>query len=288
MTKRWLTMIRGWLPIALGTAIYAFGLHYFVIPNEIMEGGVTGIALLLQYAFGFPVSLSTLIINVPLFIIGWKKAGGTVMKHTIVGTVTLTLFLRLMEIAIERKWIVPFEAEHDFFLATLYAGVSLGLGLGIVFRFGGTTGGTDIIASLLSKAYGWSIGQVILAVDALVIGSSLMYIPMEKVLYTLVAVFIGSRMIDFISEGAYSVKAFTIMSDQGERLAQAITAEMDRGVTLYAAKGAYSNAAKTVVYSVVARQESRQLKTIVHRIDPNAFMIISDVHDVVGEGFRRR
>lgn len=286
--KRWIKALRSWLPIASGTAIYAFGLHYFVIPNEIMEGGVTGISLLLQYAFGYPVSLTTLIINIPLFIIGWRKIGNAAMINTVLGTVTLAVFLRIMEIAIDRNWIIPFQAENDFFLATLYAGVTLGLGLGIVFRFGGTTGGTDIIAKLLSKANGWSIGQVILAVDALVIGTSLLYIPKEKVLYTLVAVFVASRVIDFITEGAYSVKAFTIMSDKGEQIAKAITQEMDRGVTLFPAKGAYSNDTKTVVYSVVGRQETRTLKTIVKRIDPQAFIVISDVHDVLGEGFRGR
>lgn len=288
MEKRMLGTLRSWVPIAFGTAIYAFGLHYFVIPNELMEGGVTGISLLLKYALGFPVSLTTLILNIPLFILGWKKIGKSAMINTVLGAVALSLFLRLMEIAIGREWIVPFHSQSDFFLATLYAGVTIGIGLGIVFRFGGTTGGTDIIASLLSKTKGWSIGQVILAVDVLVIGTSLLYIPKEKVLYTLVAVFVASRMIDFITEGAYSAKAFTIMSDKGEQLARTITREMDRGVTLFTAKGAYSNTDKIVVYSVVARQETRKLKSIVKEIDPNAFIVISDVHDVLGEGFKGR
>jgi uncharacterized membrane-anchored protein YitT (DUF2179 family) len=228
------------------------------------------------------------VLNIPLFILGWKKIGKSAMINTVLGAVALSFFLRLMEIAIGRAWIVPFQLQSDFFLATLYAGVTIGIGLGIVFRFGGTTGGTDIIASLLSKTKGWSIGQVILAVDVLVIGTSLLYIPKEKVLYTLVAVFVASRMIDFITEGAYSVKAFTIMSDKGEQLAQTITREMDRGVTLFTAKGGYSNTDKIVVYSVVARQETRKLKSIVKEIDPNAFIVISDVHDVLGEGFKGR
>ncbi|MEF3301773.1 YitT family protein [Paenibacillus sp. GYB003] len=287
-TKRLIDFFRSWLPIAFGTAIYAFGLHYFVISNELMEGGVTGISLLLNYALGWPVSVTTLALNVPLFIIGWKTIGKSAMLNTIFGAVMLSLFLRAMELLIGRGWIVPFRSEHDFFLATLYAGLTLGIGLGIVFRFGGTTGGTDIIASLLSKTRGWSIGQVILGVDVLVIGTSLLYIPKEKVLYTLVAVFVASRTIDFITEGAYSAKAFTIMSDHGELLAQTITREMDRGVTLFPAKGAYSQASKSVVYSVVARQETRKLKSIVKRIDPQAFIVISDVHDVLGEGFRGR
>ncbi|GAA3405111.1 YitT family protein [Paenibacillus hodogayensis] len=288
MRSKWLEGLKSWVPIALGTAVYAFALHYFVIPNELMEGGVTGISLLLNYALDWPISITTLALNVPLFLLGWKTIGKSAMLYTVIGALTLSLFLRLMEVAIGHGWIVPFRAEHDFFLATLYAGLTLGIGLGIVFRFGGTTGGTDIIASLLSRTRGWSIGQVILAVDVLVIGSSLLYIPKEKVLYTLVAVFIASRTIDFITEGAYSAKAFTIISDEGDRIAEAITQEMDRGVTLFAAKGAYSQSGKNVVYSVVARQETRKLKGIVKSIDPQAFIVISDVHDVLGEGFRGR
>ncbi|MDF2662180.1 MAG: rane protein, partial [Paenibacillus sp.] len=120
----------------------------------------------------------------------------------------------------------------------------------------------------------------------LVIGSSLLYIPKEKVLYTLVAVFVASKTIDFITEGSYAAIAFTIMSDKGEELAQVITREMDRGVTLFLAKGAYSQADKKVVYSVVSRQETRKLRMIVKEVDPHAFIIMSDVHDVLGEGFR--
>lgn len=286
MNKYGKELLRSWLPITLGTAIYAFGLHYFIIPNELMEGGLTGIALLFNYSLDFPVSVTTLVLNAPLFFLGWKTIGKTAMIHTVFGTLMLALFLRIMEIAIEKNWIVPFQAENDFFLATLYAGVTLGIGLGIVFRFGGTTGGTDIVARLLNKTKGWSMGQIILVIDVLVIGTSLLYIPKEKVLYTLVAVFVASRTIDFITEGSYAAIAFTIMSDKGEELAQAITREMDRGVTLFLAKGAYSQTDKKVVYSVVSRQETRKLRMIVKEVDPHAFIIMSDVHDVLGEGFR--
>ncbi|MFC3769301.1 YitT family protein [Paenibacillus sp. GCM10012303] len=286
MNKYGKELLRSWLPITLGTAIYAFGLHYFIIPNELMEGGLTGIALLFNYSLDFPVSVTTLVLNAPLFFLGWKTIGKTAMIHTVFGTLMLAFFLRLMEIAIHRNWVVPFQADNDFFLATLYAGVTLGSGLGIVFRFGGTTGGTDIVARLLNKTKGWSMGQIILVIDVLVIGSSLLYIPKEKVLYTLVAVFVASKTIDFITEGSYAAIAFTIMSDKGEELAQVITREMDRGVTLFLAKGAYSQADKKVVYSVVSRQETRKLRMIVKEVDPHAFIIMSDVHDVLGEGFR--
>jgi uncharacterized membrane-anchored protein YitT (DUF2179 family) len=274
------------IPIALGTAIYAFGLHYFIIPNRLMEGGLTGIALLLNYSLNLPPSLTSLLLNIPLFIIGWRLIGRATMIYTVVGTVLLSFFLWMMELAIELKWIIPFYSEEDYLLAALYAGVTLGSGLGIVFRFGGTTGGVDIIARIINKHTGSSIGQVILIFDVLVLTASLFYISKEKVLYTLVAVFISTRVIDFIQEGAYAAKAFTIISDDAEHIARVVTMELERGVTLFPAKGAYSNQNKQVVYCIVNRQETRKLKTLVRRIDPRAFMVISDVHDVLGEGFR--
>jgi uncharacterized membrane-anchored protein YitT (DUF2179 family) len=272
--------------ILLGTAVYAFGLHYFVIPNELMEGGLTGVSLILNYALGLPVSYTTLILNIPLFWLGWKTIGKYAMAFTVLGTVSISAFLRAMEVAIARGWIAPFRFEQDFILTALYAGITLGAGLGLVFRFGGTTGGTDIIARLLNKKKGWSIGQIILIIDAVVLCTSLLYIPKEKVLYTLVAVFVASRVIDFITQGAYSAKAFTIITDRGKEVAAAVTREMDRGVTLFPAVGGFSNKDKTVVYSVIARNETRKMKAVVRSVDPNAFMIVSDVQDVLGEGFR--
>lgn len=152
--------------------------------------------------------------------------------------------------------------------------------------FWGTTGGVDIVARILGRNFGWSMGQIILAIDIIIIGSSILYIPKEKILYTLVAVFISSRVIDFIQEGAYAAKAFTIISDDAPQIADLITAEMDRGVTLIPAIGAYSKQAKYMVYCVVSRQEIRRLSLLVKSVDPRAFVIISDVHDVHGEGFR--
>jgi uncharacterized membrane-anchored protein YitT (DUF2179 family) len=273
-------------PITLGTAVYAFGLHYFVLPNQLMEGGVTGIGILLNYAFGWPLSLSTLVLNIPLFLIGWRMLGGRSMFLTIYGTLSLTLFLWLIEQAAVSGLIQPFVMERDVLLAALYAGVTLGGGLGLVFRFGATTGGADIIARILSKNRGWSMGQIILVIDALVISLSLLFIPVERVLYTLVVVFIATKLIDFIQEGAYSGKAFSIITDHGREIAEAVTKQLDRGVTIVPAVGGYSRGRKEMVYCVVGRQEVRKLKLIVHAVDAKAFIVVSDARDVIGEGFR--
>lgn len=272
--------------ILLGSAVYSFGLHYFVISNELMEGGVTGIALLLYYAVGLSPSYTTLALNIPLFLLGLRILGRKPMRLTILGTVAVSVFLWLMESWIKAGWLTPFHRPEDLLLVALYAGITLGGGLGLVFRFGGTTGGGDIIARLGNKYRGWSMGQVILVFDAVVIAASLFYLPQEKVLYTLVSVFVATRMIDFITEGAYAAKEFTIITDHGEELSAAITRELERGVTLLPARGAFSGRDKNMVYCIVGRSEVRRLKTLVRLTDPRAFMVINDVHDVLGEGFR--
>lgn len=285
-TSKLLHQLQTIIPIIAGSAIYAFGLMYFIIPNELMEGGVTGITVLLNYAFNISPSISTMALNIPLFLVGMKNLGKRQSIYTGLGIASLTLFLWLFEALIDRGYVVPFHTEQDYILAALYAGVTLGAGLGIVFRFGGTTGGSDIIARIINRKFGFSMGQIILSLDILIIGLSLFFIPLERILYTLVAVFIASKVIDFIQEGAYAAKAFTIISDQAPELAHRISTEMDRGVTLIPAIGAYSKQAKHMVYCVVSRQEIRRLTGIAKSLDPRAFIIINDVNDVHGEGFK--
>jgi len=274
------------LPITIGAALYAFGLQCFVIPYQLMEGGVTGIAVLLNYIFSFPMSITTLIINIPLFLLGWKILGRKKMVFTIYGSVALSAFLALFEKNKQLTSIISFENGYDSMLIVLYAGVTLGAGLGIVFRFGGTTGGIDIIARILSRWRGYSMGQIILVADTIIIGVSVFYISLDKILYTFVMVFIASKMIDFMQNGGYSAKAFSIITDQGEHIANKITAEMDRGVTIMPAKGAYSGTTKKVVYCVVQRSETHRLKQLVRSIDPSAFIVIHEVQEVLGEGFK--
>lgn len=280
------SVVRTWSLLSAGAALYAFGLHYFILPNLLMEGGVTGIAVLLNYAASVPVWLSTLVINIPLFLIGWRKLGKESMVLSIAGTFLLSAFLWIIEISIQQAWIVPFKTEQDFILVVLYAGLTLGTGLGLVFRAGGTTGGVDIVARILNRRLGWSMGQIIFSFDVLILGTSLIFIPKEKVLYTIVVVFIASKLIDFIQEGAYAAKSFTIVCEEPRTLAGTISQQMDRGVTLLPAIGGYSNRSKLVIYCVVNRHEIRKLKSLVRQHDKRAFIVISDVHDVLGEGFR--
>jgi len=269
--------VKNIIAIVIGSAIMGFGINYFNIANQLAEGGVTGITLLLKYIFNWDPGLVNLIINIPLLVLGWKVLGRVSLIYTIIGTLSLSLFLTLFG-----HFRLPLD---DSLLAALYAGVSLGIGLGIVFRFGGTTGGMDIIARILSKYKGWSIGRVMFLADILVIGISLIYLNLTGAMYTLVAVFIGSRVIDFVQEGAYAAKAVMIISDQNEEVAKRITTEMERGATLLNGRGAWTKNQKDVLYCVVSRHEMIRLKSLVHEIDPYAFVIVNDVHEVLGEGF---
>lgn len=287
MPKKQLVLMKQTIPIIIGTAIYAFGIHFFIVPNELTEGGVTGISLLFNYAWDIPLSLTTLVLNIPLFYFGWRFFGWRAMSLTIIGTLSLTFFLWVMEIVMNRGWLTPITFEHDFLLAALYAGLTLGTGLGIVFRFGGTTGGVDILARIGNKKLGWSMGQIILMMDTVIIGAAILYIPLEKILYTLVLVFITSRMIDLLIKGTHAAKAFMIITDHPERIRELIYEELSRGVTFISAKGAYSGQDKQVVYSVVYRQETRKLTALIHAADPQAFIIVSDVQSVFGEGFEK-
>ncbi|MFT9486486.1 MAG: YitT family protein [Tepidibacillus sp.] len=266
--------------IAIGAFIFAFGLNYFTIANRLSEGGFTGISLLLNYIFGWSPSVVILILNIPLFIIGWMKLGRNSMIYTIIATVLVSLFLWLTE---------DFrEPVLDLLLASLYAGVSVGVGLGIIFRYGGTTGGADIIARLAHKYFGWGMGRTMFIFDAFVIAASYFYIGREKAMYTLVAVFVGARIIDFVQEGAYAAKAATIISDHVPEILSKIIKEMDRGATILKGKGGYTGSDKEVLYCVISRNELTRLKYLIHSIDPKAFVVVNDVHDVLGEGFEKK
>lgn len=275
-----LNIIKNLSLIAIGTFIFSFGINYFTIANELSEGGVTGIAIILNYKYNLSPSLVILVLNIPLFIFGLIKLGYKSMIYTIIGTLSVTLFLWLTE-----GFSLPL---NDLLLASLFAGLFIGLGLGITFRSGGTTGGSDIIARLVYKSFGISMGRTMLIIDALVITVSAFYIGIERAMYTLVAVYVGSKVIDFVQEGSYAAKAATVITNHASEISTKIMTEMGRGATLLNAKGGYTNEDKEVLYCVIGRSEITRLKKIVRSIDSKAFIVVGDVHDVLGEGFERK
>lgn len=266
--------------IMLGTAIYAFGLVNFNIANNLGEGGLAGVTLFLLHFFQIDPAYSNLILNIPLFIIGWRILGNRSLIYTGIGTVSLSLFLWIFQR-------IPYtlDLHSDLLLVALFAGGFSGIGLGLVFRYGGTTGGSDIIAKLLHHTKGISMGRTLFAIDAIVLAASLSYLDVRQVMYTLVAVFIGSRVIDFVQEGAYAARGALIISKDNDAIASHVMLLMNRGVTVLEGRGGFSKNEQDVLYIVVAKNEIIQLKNIVQAVDPHAFVSVSVVHDVMGEGF---
>lgn len=193
--------------ILIGSAIFSFGIVHFNMQNNLGEGGFTGITLLFYFLWGWDPAISNIILNIPVFLVGWKYLSRTTFIYTIIGTFAVSLFLSVFQIN-------PFPTylQSDMTLAALFAGVFIGVGLGIIFRYGGTTGGVDIIARLVYKYVGWSMGRTMFLFDFVVITTSV-FTSLELIegMYTLVAVYIGARVIDFIQEGAYSARGATII-----------------------------------------------------------------------------
>jgi len=267
--------------ILLGSAIFGFGLVNFNMQNNLAEGGFTGITLLLYFLFNIDPSYSNLVLNIPLFFVGWKLLGRTSFYYTILGVISLSVFLWVFQ-----RFPVDMPLKDDMTLAALFAGVFIGVGLGIIFRYGGTTGGVDIIARLVQKYIGWNMGKTMFLFDFLVIITSLIYyLTYTEAMYTLVAVFVAAKVIDFIQDGAYAAKGATIISTHNEKISAKIMQEMERGVTILKGQGSYSKQETNVLYCVVSKNEIFRLKQVITSVDPYAFVAVSDVHDVLGEGF---
>ncbi|WP_453995463.1 YitT family protein [Bacillus nitroreducens] len=267
--------------ILLGSAIFSFGIVHFNMQNNLAEGGFTGITLLLYFLFHFDPSYTNLLLNIPLFLIGWKLLGRIAFYYTLIGTISVSIFLWLFQ-----RYQIEIPLDGDLMLAALFAGVFIGVGLGIIFRYGGTTGGVDIIARLVRKYVGWPMGRTMFLFDTVVITVSVIfYLSAREAMYTLLAVFIGAKVIDFMQEGAYAAKGAMIISEHNEQIAEKILHEMDRGVTILKGIGSYTKQEKDILYCVIGRREVGRLKQVIITIDPHAFVSVSDVHDVLGEGF---
>lgn len=249
--------------------------------NNLGEGGFTGITLILYFLWGINPGLSNMLLNIPLFFIAWRIFGKRTFIYTIIGTIFVSLTLYLFQLK-------PFQLNlsSDMTLVALFAGVFIGIGLGFIFRVGATTGGIDIIARILQKYFGISIGKTMLIFDICVITLS-MFLVLDLVqgMYTLVSVYIAARIIDFIQEGAYSARGAWIISTVPKELSHKIMTEMNRGVTIFQAEGSYTKEKREVLYCVVGKKELYRLKHLIKEIDPTAFVTLTSVNEVIGEGF---
>ena len=266
--------------IFAGVAITALALDWFLIPNMIAAGGASGLATVIYHLTNLPVGLLMILINIPLFLASVRTFGGHFGARTIYGTALLSILIDLFVIAL------PGPLTKDPLLAALYGGVLSGIGIGLTFRFNGTTGGTDIAARLLKKFTGLSIGRALLFIDmAIIILAGIVFRQPDLSLYALITVFVTSRAIDLILEGEDYARAAFIITSEADNIIQNVFAVLGRGITTIEGRGAYTGTDRQVLLCVVSRAEQSRLRTIVESTDPQAFVIITSVREVLGEGF---
>lgn len=268
--------------ITIGCIITALGLVAFLIPNKIAAGGVSGLSTILFYLFKFPVGITMFIINIPLLLFCVKELGMKFGAKSLYGTFVISFFIDFLAVLITKPW------TNDPLLSAIYGGVLCGLGLGIVFRSKGTTGGTDLAAALIHRFLKVSIGYSLFAIDAMVIVLAGIVFNVELALYALVTVFVTSKMIDVVQEGISYTKAAMIISEEHEMISKALLAGMERGVTAFKSRGVYTEKEREVLLCVVPQSEVSKLKSIVYGVDPKAFVIVSSVNEVLGEGFKEQ
>ena len=277
------------LAIIFGAGIFSFGIYFLVIPFHFYEGGATGITLITYYLFKIPVSIMNLLINIPLFVLAWKLLGKKSLYLSLLGTFSVSAWMAIFEAMplSHRYHHFIFDAfKGDFLLACIASGVVLGLGLGIIFNAGGTTGGTDILARIFNKYTSLSMGKLMLIVDAIVLTTVVVvFQDVRTAMYTLFFILIDTLVIDLIGEGGFAGKGFLIVTSKPEEIAQKVSDDLGRGITFIRGMGYYSRKDLDIVYCVVSRNEMKQMKDIINQIDPFAFITISEAHEILGEGF---
>jgi len=284
---------RAYSVLALGCLVMAAGYSFFMIPQRIAPGGVYGIATILHYAsgslFGGPIPTGTigLLLNIPLFIWGLRALGGRFITRTLVGMILASLFMDLLSYFAGRSGWTPALEGLDPMLASIFGGLAIGAGLGLVFRHMGSTGGTDVVGQILGRKTNLSVGVWMMIVDACVVLAAAYYFHnLNLTLYAVVTIFVTGKVIDSILAGRSYSRAVTIISEKGEAIRELILFGLDRSGTLFEGRGLYQGRSKEVILCVVSQKELVHLERLVANTDPDAFVIVSEVHEVLGEGFR--
>ncbi|MEK4231209.1 YitT family protein [Solibacillus sp. FSL H8-0538] len=266
--------------VIIGALIFAVGLELFLVPNQVMDGGIVGISIMASHILGVPSGVFIFTINLPFLYLGYKQIGKTFAITTAVGITVLsvaTIYLHQLE---------PFTT--DVLLATVFGGIILGVGVGIVIRFGGSLDGTEILAILFTKRLPFSVGEIIMYVNLLIFTAAGFVFTWEQAMYSVIAYYIAAKMIDIVVEGLNESKSVHIISDHADIIGQAIIDRLGRGVTYLNGQGAYTGDDKKVIFTVVTRIEEAKLKSIVQELDPNAFMSISNAAEVSGGRFKKK
>lgn len=273
---------RAWLAdyawLAIGGLLYALAINAIILPNRVAQGGLTGLSIVIHYLTGLPLGGLYFAFNLPLLAFGWRAIGREFMTKTVIGAAVVSA-----EIEATAGW-AAFPMD-DRLLATLYAGGLLGFGMGLMFRSGGSSGGLDIVVKFLSTRFGLPAGQVFAAADGLILATVALVLGPNAALYSFLISFIAGRVLDYVQEGPRRAKAALIITRETEAVKEAILFRLDRGATLLPARGAFSSLPREVLLVAMRRNELLRLKRAVEEIDPEAFLLIFDIAEVLGEGF---
>ena len=289
MKKYWINS-RDYLLIVFASLIQAVSLRVFFVPANLASGGVSGIAQLINHFTGWPIGLMVLIGNIPLFILGWRFLGGRrFAMRTALAIIAYSFFTDLLlkiPAFIYYSNILISDLKGDIFLNSLYGAIISGIGYGLVYRARGTSGGSDILARILNYWRGVSMTQSYLMVDTAVILAAGFIFGWKEALYAMITLYVSGLVSETVLEGGGTVRTAMIITAQPEQVSSRVIEELQRGVTYLEGRGAYTGNSRPVLYCVVSRAEVAALKTIVHEIDPDAFLVIGVAHEALGEGFR--
>ena len=270
-------IFKDYVLIVLGTLVGGFSFKAFFLPYDLAPGGVTGIATVLASFLPLSVGLLSVLINVPLFLMGWRTLGWRFAVRSFIAMLLLSLFIDVLPLG---------DLSGNIMLASVFGGLLLGVGLGLVVRGGATTGGTDMAAKMLHELISFvSIPAILLAIDGIVVIVAAMAFGVEAGLWALISLFVATYAMDMVIKGFNTAMQFMIISRQSEAIVRRIHSEIDRGCTRLMAEGTYSGQRVDALICVLSRTEAPRLKKIVAEIDPNAFVTVCDVHEALGEGF---
>ncbi|KAA0546983.1 YitT family protein [Bacillus sp. BGMRC 2118] len=273
-------IIQRTITITIGALLMAVGLEIFLVPNQVVDGGVTGISIMLSHITGIKLGIFLLLLNLPFVYLGYKQFGKTFAISTIYGIIMLALFTMFFHP------IPPFT--DDILLATIFGGIFLGMGVGLVIRNGGALDGTEVLSIVISKKVPFSVGEIVMFINLFILSSAGFVYSWDRAMYSILAYVVAAKAIDIVITGMEESKSVWIISDVATELGDAINHRLGRGVTYLNGEGAYSGEDKKVIFCIITRLEESKLNTIVDEIDPNAFLAIADIAEVRGGRFKKR
>jgi len=273
-------IVKRMLFILVGALLMAVGLEFFLVPNEVIDGGIVGISIILSHLTDVQIGFYIFALNLPFFFIGYKQIGKTFALSTLLGVIILSIATSIFHD-------LP-VLTGDPLLATVFGGIVLGVGVGIVIRYGGSLDGTEILAILFNKRTPFSVGETIMFFNLFILGSAGFVFGWDRAMYSLMAYFIAFKTIDIVIQGLDESKSAWIISEQYEQIGEAILARLGRGVTYLNGEGAYTGDEKKVIFCVITRLEEAKLKAIIDEIDPSAFFAVAAIAEVRGGRFKKR